>query len=150
MRSDRVVVFTPLLDDDLGFLEAVEDFAVEQFVPQLAVEAFAIAVLPGTARCDVKGLDTDARQPLAHDLGGHLGAIVRPDVFRDAAHQHDIGHGLQNTQAVDPPCHPDRQAFPGKLINQCHQADFAAIMGLGFDEVVGPDMVAALRPQPDA
>ena len=32
MRSDRVVVLAPLLDDDLCFLEAVEDFAVEQLL----------------------------------------------------------------------------------------------------------------------
>jgi hypothetical protein len=28
----------PLFDDHLGFLEAVEDLAVEQFVPKLPVE----------------------------------------------------------------------------------------------------------------
>jgi hypothetical protein len=31
-------VVAPLLDENLGFLEAVEDFAVEQLVAQLAVE----------------------------------------------------------------------------------------------------------------
>jgi len=35
MGSDGVVVLAPLLDEDLGFLEAVEDFAVGQFVSQL-------------------------------------------------------------------------------------------------------------------
>ncbi|MEY4967172.1 MAG: hypothetical protein RL274_2755 [Pseudomonadota bacterium] len=46
MGSDGVVVVAPLLDEGPGFLEATEDFSIEQFVPQLAVEAFAIAVLP--------------------------------------------------------------------------------------------------------
>ena len=55
-----------------------------------------------------------------------------------------------DTQAVDPPRNTDRQAFPGELVDQRHQPDFAAIMGLGFDEVVGPDVIAPLRPQPDA
>jgi hypothetical protein len=32
VRADRVVVLSPLLDDDLGFFQAVEDFSVEQFV----------------------------------------------------------------------------------------------------------------------
>jgi hypothetical protein len=32
MRSDRVVVLSPLLDDDLRFLQAVEDFAVQQLI----------------------------------------------------------------------------------------------------------------------
>jgi hypothetical protein len=48
-----VVVMAPLADDDLGFFQAIEDFAVEQLIPQLAVEAFAISVLPGTSRRDV-------------------------------------------------------------------------------------------------
>lgn len=37
----------PLLDDDLGFPEAVKDLAVQKFVPELAVEGLAVAVLPG-------------------------------------------------------------------------------------------------------
>jgi hypothetical protein len=32
VRPDRVVVLSPLLDDDLAFLQAVEDFAVEQLI----------------------------------------------------------------------------------------------------------------------
>ena len=56
MGSDRVVVVGPLLDEDLDFLETVEDFAIEQLVPQLAVEAFAIAVLPGAAGLDIESL----------------------------------------------------------------------------------------------
>jgi hypothetical protein len=31
-------VLAPLADDDLGFFQAIEDFAVEQFVPQLCSE----------------------------------------------------------------------------------------------------------------
>jgi hypothetical protein len=60
MGSDSVVVMAPLFDEDLGLLEAVEDFTVEQFVAQLAVEAFAIAVLSGAAWFDVKRLGTNA------------------------------------------------------------------------------------------
>ena len=46
MRSLCIVMDAPLLDDDLGFPEAVEDLAVQQFVPELAVEGLAVAVLP--------------------------------------------------------------------------------------------------------
>jgi len=44
-------VAAPLLDEDLGLLQAAEDFAVEQLVPQLAVEAFAIP------HCEAAGKD---------------------------------------------------------------------------------------------
>jgi len=45
--ADGVVVDTPLLDDDLGLADRVEDLAVEQFVPEPRVEALDVAVLPG-------------------------------------------------------------------------------------------------------
>lgn len=32
----------PLFDDDSGFFERVEDLAIEEFVPEPGVEAFAI------------------------------------------------------------------------------------------------------------
>ena len=46
-ESDRVVVLPPLFDDHLGFLQALEDLAVEQLVPEAHVEALDVAVLPG-------------------------------------------------------------------------------------------------------
>ena len=46
MRSLRVVVFSPLFDDDLGLFQGVEDFTVQQFVPEAGIEAFTVAVLP--------------------------------------------------------------------------------------------------------
>ena len=47
---------TPLLDDHLGFPEAVEDLAIEAFVPELAVERFTKAVLPWRSRFNVQAL----------------------------------------------------------------------------------------------
>ena len=150
MGSDGVVVVAPLLDENLGFPEAVEDFTVKQFVSQLAVEAFAISILPGAARLDVKCLGTHTRKPAPHDLGGHLRAVIGSDVLRDSTHEHHISHGLQDTQAVDPPGDPDRQAFAGELVDQRHQPHLAAVVGLSLNKIIGPDMVAPLRAQPDA
>jgi hypothetical protein len=39
------LLIAPLLNDDLGFLQAVEDFPVEALVTQFAVEGLA---LPGS------------------------------------------------------------------------------------------------------
>ena len=47
MRPYGVVVASPVLDDDLGFTQRIEDLSVEQFVPQASIEAFDVAVLPG-------------------------------------------------------------------------------------------------------
>ena len=164
MGSDGVVEVPPLFDEDLGLPEAAEDLPVEQLVPQLPVEAFAIAILPRAAvrptidpldrlldgLTDVERLGAYTRQPATHDLGCHLWPIVGSDVLWDAPDQHRISHGLQNTQAVDASGDPDRQAFPGELIDQRHQPHLAAILGLGLHKVIGPDMVAPLRTQPDA
>jgi hypothetical protein len=38
MGSLSVVVYSPLLDDDLCFFEAVEDLSVYAFIPEFAVE----------------------------------------------------------------------------------------------------------------
>ena len=59
MRSFRVVVLSPLLDQDSSFFEAVEDFTVEEFITQFAVEGFAVAVLPRTAGFDVQRVGAD-------------------------------------------------------------------------------------------
>lgn len=150
MRSDRVVVLAPLLYDDGGLLQAVEDFAVEAFVAQFAVEGLAVAILPWAAGSYVERLRPQRCEPVAHDLCRHLRAVVRPDMLRDAFSKHHIGHGVDDAEAVDATCNPDRQAFPGKLVDQRHEPELTAIMGLRFDEVVAPDMVTMLRPQTDA
>ena len=43
----RIVVFSPRFDDDPGFVPSVEDFTVEQLIPESGVEASAVTALPG-------------------------------------------------------------------------------------------------------
>ena len=38
----------------------------------------------------------------------------------------------------------------GELVDDIEQADFAPVMGALLEKVVGPDVVGAFRPQPDA
>ncbi len=45
--SDGVVVPPPLFDDDLCLLQGVEDFPIQQFIPEAGIEGLAVAVLPG-------------------------------------------------------------------------------------------------------
>src|SRR5271167_730891 len=86
---------------------------------------------------------------MPNDLGRHLWSIVGPDVFRDAPDQHHISHRFQNPQTVDPAGNTDRQAFARELVDQRHKPNLAAIMRLGFDKVVRPDVVTSFRSQPD-
>jgi hypothetical protein len=149
VRAYGVVLITPLPDDDLGFLEAVEDLLVEAFVTQLAVEGLAVAVLPRTAWLDVERFGAEPGEPAADDFGGHLCAVVRTDVLGDTSGEHHIGQCFDDAEAVDATSNPDGQAFAGVLIDQGHQPEPTAVMRLGFDKVVAPDMIAVLWPQPD-
>jgi hypothetical protein len=54
--TNLIVVATPIFDDHPGFLQRIENLAVEKFVAKLRVEAFAIAVFPRAARLDIGGL----------------------------------------------------------------------------------------------
>lgn len=150
MRPDRIVVIAPLLDDDGCFSQAVEDFTIEAFVPQLAVERLTKAVLPRASGFNVERPGAKRCEPVAYDLRRHLRTVVRTDVFRHTTFEHHIGHRLDDAEAVYTTGHLDRQTFPGELVDQCHQPELVAIVGLRFDKVVAPDMIAMLRPQTDA
>jgi hypothetical protein len=143
-------VLAPLLDDDGSLLQTVEDFAVQAFVAELAVEGLAVAVFPWAAGSYVERLRSQLCKPTAHNLGRHLRAVVGTNVFRHTALDHHVGHGVDDAEAVDATGHPDRQAFPRELVDQRHQSELATVMGLRLDEVVAPHMVAVLRSQPDA
>lgn len=81
MRPHSVIVPPPTLDDDLGFSQAVEDFTIEQFIPQARVEALDIAILPRTSWRDVGGLGSDRMDPILNGLGDEFGPIVRADML---------------------------------------------------------------------
>jgi hypothetical protein len=49
VRSDRVVVLAPLLDDDLRFFQAVEDFSIQQLIAELCSDIPASRQATGVA-----------------------------------------------------------------------------------------------------
>ena len=51
---------TPLLDQHGRLRQRVEDLPVQQLVPELAVEALVVSVLPRAARLDKEHLDAHA------------------------------------------------------------------------------------------
>ncbi len=55
MRPERVVLNAPSFAEHLSLPEGVEDLPVKDFVSKLAVEAFAVPVLPGAPRFDEEG-----------------------------------------------------------------------------------------------
>jgi hypothetical protein len=47
IQSLCIVLNAPLFDDTLSFSKDLEDLAGQKFVPELAVQGFAVTVLPG-------------------------------------------------------------------------------------------------------
>src|SRR3954470_14115116 len=150
MRSDSVVVTAPALDDDLGLAKGVEDLAVEQFVPQPGIEALDIAVLPRAARSDVGGLGSNRRDPLLDGLGDELRAVVGADVARHAAQDEQVREHVDDVDGLELASDADRQTLVGELVDDVEHAEPPSVVCPVLDEVVGPDVVAMLGPQPDA
>lgn len=62
-RANRIIRLPPALDHHLRFPERVEEFSVEQFVPQLPIEALDVAVLPRASWLDVQRLHRHPAEP---------------------------------------------------------------------------------------
>ena len=150
MRSDGVVVTPPALDHDAGFVQRVEDFAVEQFVAQTRVEALDEAVLPRAARRNVGGLRADRRDPFLDGLRHELRAVVRANIGWNAAQDEQVRQNVDDVGGLELAIDPDRQAFVRELVDDVQHPILPALMRAVLDEVVGPHMVRPLGAQTDA
>lgn len=148
-RLGRVVVTPPRLDQHPGFSEGVENLAVQQLIPQRAVEALVVAVLPWRARGDVERLHADLPEPGLDGGGDELTAIVRPDMRGRTTLDEQLGQRCQYVFVFELARDDECQALPARLVDNGKDAELASVMGAFLDEVVSPDMPRILRPQPD-
>jgi len=70
-------------------------------------------------------------------------------VFRDALGEHHVRQCFDDAKAIDAASNTDGQTLASELVNQGQRSDPATIMGLCFDKIVAPDMIAMGRPEPD-
>ena len=150
MRPQAVVEAPPVGDEDLRLFERGEELGVQELVSELAVERFDVAVLPRAPRFDEQRRDAQVGEPLPDRGGDELGAVVAPDVLGHAVLEEEIGERHEHLVARDAALDNDRQTLAGVLVDHCEQLQGAAVAGVLTDEVVGPDVVAVLGPQPDA
>lgn len=68
---------------------------------------------------------------------------------RGSAQDKEVREHVYDVDCLEPAINPDGQALPGKLVDHVEHAELSAIVGSVLDEVVGPNMVGMLRPQPD-
>jgi hypothetical protein len=149
VRPNGVVVLSPSFDHDLGLLESVEYLSVEQFISQLAIEAFVVAVLPGAAGFNVKGLNTHRGQPLTNGLGRELPAIVRSDILGGAMSDEKLCETKKHIIRSQPSLCHNGQTLTGVFIDDRENLDGPPIMGPGHHKIIGPDMVSVGRSKPD-
>lgn len=72
MRSERIVLVAPLLYDDPGFPEVIEDLSIKDFISKLPVETFAVPNFPRASGFNIEGSHPYIRKPLAHSLGNEF------------------------------------------------------------------------------
>ena len=149
MWALRVVMPPPLLNDDPGFFQAVEDFSVQELIAEPGIEALAVSVLPGRPGFDVGGLGTDSLDPLPDRIRDKLWPVVRSDVGRNTADDEQVGQGINHIRRVELSLHPDRQAFATELIDDVQRSVGTPVFRSVMHEVVRPDMVNMPGPETD-
>jgi len=65
VRPDSVEVDAPAFGQHTQFLHRVEDLSIQELIPQLRVEALAMAIFPGRTRFDIQRFRSPSIQPLA-------------------------------------------------------------------------------------
>ena len=126
-----VVVESPAINHPACFLEAQEDFTVEQLVAKRAIERFDIPVLPRAALGDEQCFDISLFQPTADYLGHELWAVVTANVFGRAAYGEQVLL-LQHTHHIlsgKRTAHFDRQTFSRVLVNHHQQPKLTTVLG---------------------
>ena len=107
MWSLGIVVTAPLLNDDLGFFEAIEYLSVQQLIAEPRIEALAVTVLPGTAGLDIGGLSPNSFDPLPDGVCYELRPVIRTDVLWNAPQDEQIRKRIDHISRVQLPLYPD-------------------------------------------
>lgn len=131
----------PILNDDLCFLQRVEDLAIQKFISQLRVEALTIAILPRAAGHDVVGLGPHGREPVTQVVCNKLWAVIRADIRWDAPQDEEIRQGIDHIRWLELPTDPDRKTFSRELVNNVQHSILPPIMRTVFNKVMRPDVV---------
>jgi hypothetical protein len=67
-----------------------------------------------------------------------------------AALEHELGQGLDDLGRGELAIDPDGQGLARELVHHAEPAEPAPVVGPVLHEVIGPDMVRTLRPEPEA
>ena len=94
-------MLAPAFDDDPRLGEVVEDLVVQELVPELRIEALAVAIFPRATRFDERGFRSHCRDPLPHGLGDELRAVVRSNMARHAPQDEQIRQDVDDVGRIE-------------------------------------------------
>ncbi len=116
MWAYGVVMAPPGFDENLGFLEGIEDLPVQELVAQPRVEALDTAVLPGRTRLDEGGPGPDRGNPSPDGLSDKLRAVIGADPGRNTAQDEQVGQRVDDIGRGELAPDTDRQALTGEPV----------------------------------
>ena len=107
-----------------------------------------VAILPGKSRPNVQCFRSSVPEHLAQISGSELSTAVGSNVLRYSVLNHSVGQHIDYIPAVLSAPRANRQALSRKLINRILHTHRPSIMRKDADEIVGPDVIGSLRPEP--
>ena len=128
-----VVIVFPVSEDDPGFAEGEDEFAVQAFLPESTIKALHVAILPWAPRIDVECFDFVILQPLLYGIGNKLGSVVRADVLRGTVLFDSFLQDRENITGLDRTVGMDAVTLASVLINQVEGTQLAAALGIVAD-----------------
>ena len=102
VRSDSIVLLSPLLDRLPSFLKCLEPVAVQTLFAEARIEALDERVLNGLAWADEVQMDAVAVSPLIEGLRGELRSVIDADHRGHADRHGKLSQNLCNTLAAHP------------------------------------------------
>ena len=117
MQSFLVEVAAIVLNRPARIGQAVEQFQVQAFVPQAAVEALIDAILPRLAWFNIRRLDLLFRQPVLDRRGNELRAVVTAEILRKAMEEKQKLQDFDHLRRRDRIVHVRLIAFPRELVH---------------------------------
>ena len=126
MRTIFIEVRSPSADHHTRLLPAAEPLDAQALVAELAVEAFARAVLPRLAWLDQAGSDTFIGDPLEQRERYELGAIVRTQNLGRASLRDKAGKDVDDATRADRSGDVDRQTLARALVDDRQTLDLLA------------------------
>ncbi len=142
-----IVADAVLLSQDFGLDHGCEQFPVQEFVTEPAVERLAVRVLPRTPRLDIQRLHSRYSQPFLHRIRDELGPVVRAQELRLTMHLEQVGQLLNYILGGDAPLCQNRVRFARVLVENRQHLESTAVLRLIHDKIVAPYVILVLGSQ---